>query len=170
MGSWRVYILVSIGCGLSHRSMLAAGTCRSTIPSIRHTEAHLLKKQVCGWWSIDTILGIWPWPLAYDLDLRPWPLTYDLNLYKVKVNLHTEYQGSRSNGSATGECWRTDWRTQASKYIISLHAALSFAFDKNYTPALEQIHNIKSWSTAPALLSANAHWLQTDRQTITLDW
>ncbi len=62
----------------------------------------------------------WPWPLTliltFDLTLKQgdsdvktrflafdlWPktLTYNYNLAKVKVNLHTKYQGHRSNGSA----------------------------------------------------------------------
>ncbi len=38
--------------------------------------------------------------LAFDLDLWPTTLTYNPNLVKVMVNLHTEYQGRSSNGSA----------------------------------------------------------------------
>ncbi len=37
---------------------------------------------------------------TFDLDLWPTTLTYDPKLAKVKVNLHTEYQGRRSKGSA----------------------------------------------------------------------
>ncbi len=64
--------------------------------------------------------------LAFDLDLWPTTLTYDPNLAKVKVNLHTDYQGRRSNGLAgrgviDGRTdGLTDRQTDATKYIISL--------------------------------------------------
>ncbi len=38
--------------------------------------------------------------LAFDLNLWSTTLTYNPNLAKVKVNIHAEYQGRRSNGSA----------------------------------------------------------------------
>ncbi len=75
---------------------------------------------------------LWPWPLTlkqgnsdiktrflvFDLDLWPTTLTFELDLAKVKVNLHTKYQGRRSNGSGVRAF--TDGRTDATKYIISL--------------------------------------------------
>ncbi len=89
-------------------------------------------------------LGSWAWPrhltltltlkqgnsdiktrfLAFDL----WPMTlpYNLNLAKVKVNLHTEYQGHRSNGSAMRVS--TDRQTDG-RYQI--HYLPRFAVDKN---------------------------------------
>ena len=45
----------------------------------------------------------------FAFDLAIWPLTYNPNLAKVKVDLHTEYQGRRSNSSAVTE--DTDGRT-----------------------------------------------------------
>ncbi len=61
--------------------------------------------------------------LTYNFDLHP-------NIAKVEVDLHTRYQGRRSNGSAVradadgqtdGQTdGRTDGRTDATKYIISL--------------------------------------------------
>ena len=82
---------------------------------------------------------MWPWPLtltqpltltptltlrqcnsdvkirlwAFDLDLWPTTLTYNPNLAKVKVNLHTEYQCRRSNGSGVRALTdgQTDGRT-----------------------------------------------------------
>ena len=63
-------------------------------------------------------LDPWPWPqpvtltlkqvnsdvktsiLAFDLDLCPTTLTYNTKLAKVKVNLHTKYQGRRVKDSA----------------------------------------------------------------------
>ncbi len=49
-------------------------------------------------------------------------LTYNPNLAKVKVDLHTEYQGRRSNGSAVRSLTdgQADIRTYATKRIISL--------------------------------------------------
>ncbi len=85
-------------------------------------------------WTIWTWL--WPWPRTLTLTLKQglrdsdvktlflafglWPttLTYKQNLAKAEVNLHTEYQGRRSNSSAVRG--RTDRRTDATKYIISL--------------------------------------------------
>ncbi len=46
-------------------------------------------------------------------------LTYNLNLANVMVNLHTEYQGRRPNGSAVRV--HMDEQTDATKYIVSLH-------------------------------------------------
>ncbi len=85
-------------------------------------------------------LDPWPWPrpltltlrqcnsdvktrfLALDLDLWPTTLTYNPNLAKVMVDLHTNYQGRRSNGSGVralmGE--RTDGRYQAHYLPASL--------------------------------------------------
>ncbi len=56
--------------------------------------------------------------LAFDLDLLPIILTYDPNLAKVKINLHTKYQGHRSNSSNRRA--QADGRTVATKCIISL--------------------------------------------------
>ncbi len=56
--------------------------------------------------------------LAFDLDLWPTTLTSNPNLAKVKVDLHTEYQGHRSDGSAVRAL--TDGWTDATKRIISL--------------------------------------------------
>ncbi len=48
-------------------------------------------------------------------------LTYNLNLAKVKVNLHTKYQGHMSNGSAvravTGR--QADGRNQVLYFLAS---------------------------------------------------
>ncbi len=46
-------------------------------------------------------------------------LTYNPNLAKVKVNLHTKYQGRRSNGSAVRAQTEghPNGRTDATKYI-----------------------------------------------------
>ncbi len=54
--------------------------------------------------------------LAFDLDLDLWPttLTYNPNLANVKVNLHTKYQGRRSNSSAVRAV--TDGRTLPSTW------------------------------------------------------
>ncbi len=41
--------------------------------------------------------------LALDIDLWPSTLTYIPDLAKVKVNLHTKYQGRRSNGLGVRE-------------------------------------------------------------------
>ena len=69
--------------------------------------------------TFDLDPDLWPWPhpltftleqcensdvktwfLAFDLDLWPTTLIYNPNLYKVKVNIHTKYQGCKSSGSA----------------------------------------------------------------------
>ncbi len=91
-------------------------------------------------------LDIWPWPrpltltlkqgnsdvktrfLAFDLDLWPTTLTYNPNLAKVKLNLHTKYQGRRSNGSAVrvSADGQTDGRTEG-RYQV--HYLPRFAVD-----------------------------------------
>ena len=57
----------------------------------------------------------WPWNKVtvmskrfLGFDLWPMTLTYNPNLYKVKVDLHTKYQGRTSNSRERG----TDWRYQ----------------------------------------------------------
>ncbi len=56
--------------------------------------------------------------LAFDLDLLPTTLTCNPNLAKVKVDLHTKYQGHRSTMRALTDHGQADgWTTN---YVISL--------------------------------------------------
>ena len=63
--------------------------------------------------------------LAFDLDLWPTTLIYNPNLAKVKVNLHTEFQGHRSNSSAVRG--GTEGQMDATKYIFSYSLRLIMA-------------------------------------------
>ncbi len=87
------------------------------------------------------VVTLWPWPrpltltqkqcnsdvktqfLAFGLDLWHTTLTFNHNLARVKVDLHTEYQGHRSNGSGIRSL--TDGRYQAHY----LPASLSYMVD-----------------------------------------
>ncbi len=129
-------------------------------------------------------LDPWPWPrpltltlkqwkllcnsdvkirfLAFDLDLWPTTLTYNPKLAKVKLYLHTKYQGRRSNSSGMRVVMdgrtdrRTDGWTQPS--TLSPH----FAVDKNG----------RFWRSCPPislsflrLSSANQDWLLSEQST-----
>ena len=69
--------------------------------------------------------------MAFDLDLWPTTLTYNTNLAKIKVNLHTKYQGCRSNSSAVRRQTDglTDGRMDARNQVDYLPAPLSYAVD-----------------------------------------
>ncbi len=56
---------------------------------------------------------------VFDLDIWPTTLTYSPNLANVKVDLHTEYKGRRSNGSAVrgDRDGRTDRLTDATSAL-----------------------------------------------------
>ncbi len=60
--------------------------------------------------------------LVFDLDLWPMTLAYNPNLAKVKVNLHTKFQGRRSNGSA--EKAQTDIQTDVRMLPSTLSPSL----------------------------------------------
>ncbi len=85
------YWLIALGC-----------TQQSRAPNIDRCAINL---------TLSFDLDPWPWPLtlqgnsevktrllSFDLDLWPPALTYNPNLAKVKVDIHTKYQGRRSNG------------------------------------------------------------------------
>ncbi len=86
--------------------------------------------------------GFW----ACDLELWPTTLTYNPELPKVKVDLLTEDQGQRANGSGVralkdGQTnkW-TDWRYQVHYY---LPASLSYAVDnKKSVPPIKTSNGI----------------------------
>ncbi len=63
---------------------------------------------------------------AFDLDLWPATLTYNPNLAKLKVKLHTKYQGPRSIGSAVRVV--IDWRMDQVHY---LPAALNYTVNND---------------------------------------
>ena len=61
--------------------------------------------------------------LAFDLDLWPTTLTFNPKLAKVKVNLHTKFQGHRSIGSSV--------RAEIDGRTLPSTLSPSFAVDNN---------------------------------------
>ncbi len=117
-------------------------TRQSRVPNIDHCAPEIWP------WPLTFDLDQWPWPwpwprhltlrqcnsdvkpriLAFDLDLWPTTLTYNPNLANVNVDLHTEYQGHRSNGS--GVRVLTDGQMDGQMDGRALPSALSPCFDK----------------------------------------
>ena len=87
-------------------------------------------------WSVTLTLTLRQWNsdvktryFALDLELWPTTLTYNPNIAKVKLDLHTKYQGSRSNCS--GVTAMTDRQMDGRYQAHYLPASLSYAVDED---------------------------------------
>ena len=92
------------------------------VQSCQNTTAACQKLDLDLWPSSMTLTPTCDLDPTFDLDIWATTLTYNSNLAKVKVILHTKYQGRTSNGSAMrgGTDGQIDRQMDSTKCIISL--------------------------------------------------